>query len=171
MPRITIKSSLLLTVYFSICASIYVTQNLAAGWIVVIATGLLIATTMVHAFNARDSFSLGFSVFAMVWLLICLGCSFETSRNFQGWKFQRPIFNAMRLGRKSPEIESFVNVKRTTIHDLYYSQDAIRHPDDNVTPSYTNCMRVVACVSSLLWGLIGGAIFRMTMDRNTENAE
>ena len=160
MPKLSIQTLFLLVAYFSICASIYVTQNSAAGWIIVIATAILIARSMIHAFNNEDRFALGFSVFAMSWLLICFGYSVDTSRTFTGLKFQKPIFHAMRLGRTSPEIESYVNLKRFTIHHFFNSDNAVRHPEDSVMPSYGNAMRCFACLSALVVGLIGGAIFR-----------
>ena len=163
MPKLSIRSLLLLVVYFSICASIYVTQNSVAGWIIVIATAILIATSMIHAFNKRDPFALGFSIFAMAWLLICFGYSFDTSRTFKGWQFQQPIFRAMRLGKTSPEIESYVYVERYTIHHFFRSDNGMRHLEDTVMPSYGNALRCFLCVTSLLVGLIGGTIFRFFM--------
>ena len=50
MPNFSIRSLMFLFVYFAICASIYITQNLAAGWAVVIATAILIVTSTMYAF-------------------------------------------------------------------------------------------------------------------------
>ena len=166
MPKLSIRSMLLLIVYFSICASIYLTQNSVVGWIVVIATAILIATAMIHAFSSADPFSLGFSVFCMAWLLICFGYSFDSARNFKGLEFQGPVFRFMRLGRTSPEIESLVTAKRFAIHNFYRSDDAIRHPEDSVTPSYGNAMRCFICVSGFLVGLVGGVVFKWFMPPN-----
>ena len=165
MPKFSIRSLLLLTVYFSLCGAIYVIQNSAVGWVIVVATALLIAISMVYAFNNRDLFALGFSVFSMAWILICFGYSFDTPRNFVGWKFQQPIYRAMRMGRASPEIESFGDPanERYTIHHLFRSDNGLRGPGDTSTPSYDNAMRCFVCLSSLLAGLIGGVTFRTVM--------
>ena len=163
MPKLSIRSLLLLIVYFAICASIYITQNSAVGWAIVTATAILISTTMIHAFNEKEPFALGFSIFAMSWLLICFGYSYDSSRTSAGWKFQQPLFHAMRLGRTSPEIESYVNVERYTIHHFFRSDNAMRHPEDTVMPSYENALKCFACVTALVVGLIGGVIFRFAM--------
>jgi len=165
MPKFSIRSLLLLTVYFSLCALIYVIQNSAVGWVIVVATALLIAISMVYAFNNRDLFALGFSVFSMAWMLICFGYSFDSPRNFAGWKFQQPIFWTMRMGRPSPKLESFGDPanQRYTIHNFFRSDNAILNPNDNSPPSYDNAMRCFVCLSSLLAGLIGGCAFRTVM--------
>ena len=160
MPKLSILTLFWLTLYFAICASIYVTQNSAAGWAIVIATALLIAKCMIYAFDNRNSFALGFSVFAMSWALLCFGYSFDSSRAFAGWQFQRPIFNAMRLGRTSPEIDSFATAERYKIHSFFRSDDAMRHPEDSVKPTYGNAMRCFACLSAMVVGLFGGALFQ-----------
>ena len=113
MPTLSLKSALLLTAYFAVCASVYITQNLATGWIVVIATALLISMAMVSAFKTNDTFTLGFSVFASATLAITLGCIFETSAQLDVWDVRPAIINAMRFGPAPPEIESFA-LKRCT---------------------------------------------------------
>lgn len=70
------------------------------------------------------------------------------------------------MGRTSPEIESYVTVERYTIHHFFRSDNAMRHPDDAVMPSYENAMRFFACVSSLFVGLIGGLMFRFAVKPN-----
>ena len=165
MPKLSILTLFWLTLYFAICASIYVTQNSAAGWAIVIATALLIAKCMIYAFDNKNSFALGFSVFAMSWALLCFGYSFDSSRAFTGWQFQRPIFNAMRLGRTSPEIDSYVTAERYQIHSFFRSANAMRHPEDSVKPTYGNAMRCFACLSAMVVGLIGGALFRFIKKR------
>ena len=103
MPTLSLKSALLLTAYFAVCASVYITQNLATGWIVVIATALLISMAMVSAFKTNDTFTLGFSVFASATLAITLDV----------WDVRPAIINAMRFGPAPPGIESFA-LKRCT---------------------------------------------------------
>ena len=165
MPNFSIRSLMFLFVYFAICASIYITQNLAAGWAVVIATAVLIVTSTMYAFRNNDTFALGFSVFATMSILICFGCSFDTSRNFKGWNFQPTIFHIMRFGSATPELESFGDPKnqRFAQHTLFRTERALRAPNDTSTPSYRNALSLFACLAAALMGLIGGFVFRIAV--------
>jgi len=144
-----------------------VIQNSAVGWIIVIATAILIAMSMIHAFNNRDLFALGFSVFSMLWVFICFGFSFDSPRNFAGLNFQQPIFRTMRMGRPYPKLESFGDPtnQRYTIHNFFRSDNALRNPNDNSTPSYDNAMRCFACLSALVVGWVGGIVTHYTCKR------
>ena len=162
MTNFSIRSLMLLTVYVSTCGSIYITQNSAAGWTVVIATAILIVSSTIHAFKNNDAFALGFSVFATLAALTCFGCSFDTNRNFTGWKFHSTVVRVMRFGKPQPELVSFGDPKnvRFAQHNLFGTDNVLRGPDDQSTPTYRNAMNLFACVVAVAIGLIGGVISR-----------
>ena len=62
MPRISLRSILLICTYFAICSLVYVSANLWVGWLVVFATALWMALAIIRAFQTRDHFTLGFAV-------------------------------------------------------------------------------------------------------------
>ncbi len=178
MPRISLTSALLITTYFAVCSLAFVSANAAIGWLIVIATAILIAVTIIRSFQTRNTFGLGFSVFAGFWLSLSLGLAFETSTGYNGYDLRTPIWKIMKLGRTSPKIESYVNLKRSRFHDLYHSIEMIRHPDDQGVPNFENSIRLVACWSALIVGVVGGNVFRLVMrpsrqitKRSTEAAD
>ena len=159
MPRLTLKTCLLLSGYFAVCATIYVGTNAAVGWVVVIATALLIAYSMFRSFMTRSMFGLGFAVVSSIFLSVCLGCAFETSTKFSGWDVRGHITNTIGLGREYPEIgDNWATAKRTKYHDMYSSVTCVQ-PTKPVIPSHWNSIRLGICLASLLAGLLGGATF------------
>ena len=161
MSNFSIRSLMLLTVYVSTCGSIYITPNSAAGWAVVIATAMLIVASTIQAFRNDDAFALGFSVFATLAILTCFGFSFDSSRNFKGWKFQSTVFRVMRFGKPQPELLSFGDPKniRLSQHSFFRTDNVMRSPDDDSTPTFRNAMNLFACAVAVTTGLAGGVLF------------
>ena len=161
-----VASTFLITIYFAICALNYVSENVAIGWFIVIATAIVIAVTMIRSFQTRDVFGLGFAVFGSVWLSATLGFTLETPTSFKVYNPRPTIWRIMSLGRTPRKIEDYNNVRESTIHDLYHSMGMIRLPDYRGIPSYNNTFRLLACWSALIAGMIGGMFFSVVMKPN-----
>ena len=78
MQRFSIRSVLLLVVYFAVCSLVYVSTNIWFGWLVVFATAIVYATAMKRAFSTRDRSVLVFAISGTVALITMLGFAIET---------------------------------------------------------------------------------------------
>ena len=157
MPRLSIKSLFLITTYIAFCALNYVFENVAIGWITVLATSMLIAVAMIRSFHTREVFGLGFSVFGFVWLTALLGFSIETPIGFKAYDLRSTVWKTMRLGREYTPIEDYSISERSTLHDLYHSGGMMRGPNKQ-PPDYFNAIKLAACWSALMVGLVGGCL-------------
>ena len=138
MHRLSLLSLFLFTAYFAICSLIYTSRNPTIGWGIVIATSVLLAAITTRAYHRRDTFGLGFSTVACLWLSVCLGFVIETPRyTKKPFNPRTPVLKVMRLGRPSREVklEDYSTFKRVVIHDLYASQEQFRIPDELVYPT------------------------------------
>lgn len=161
MHRLSLLSLFIFTAYFAICSLIYTSRNPAIGWGIVVATSILLAAITIRAYHRRSAFGLGFSAVACLWLSVCLGFVIETPKyTKKPFNPRTPILKFMRLGSPSRELkpEDYSTFKRVVKHDLYASQEQFRIPDDFGVPEYRNALRLVACWSALIAGVIGGAI-------------
>lgn len=161
MQRLSLLTLFLFTAYFAICSLIYTSRNPTIGWGIVIATSVLLAAITTRAYHRKDAFGLGFSAVACLWLSVCLGFVIETPRYTKEPVNPRtPILKIMKLGRPSRKVklEDYATFKRVVIHDLYASQEQFRIPDEFGVPDNRNALRLVACWSALIAGVIGGAV-------------
>jgi hypothetical protein len=160
MPRLSIKSLFLITTYIAFCALNYVFENVAIGWITVLATSMLMAVVMIRAFHTREVFGLGFSVFGFVWLTALLGFSIETPIGFKAYDLRSTVWKTMRLGRNVSPIEDYSKSRRSTLHYFYHSGGMMRTPD-KCPPDFYNAIKLAACWSALIVGLAGGCLFAL----------
>jgi hypothetical protein len=149
--------------YAAVCSTVYAIPNLWAGWLVVLATATWIAISIYRTSLQNSSFSLGFSIAASVWLIAWLGFGIETSTQVDDIPFRMAIYNVVCFGGQadqehdpSAKIEHY-----SKAHDLYQSFEQTRTQGANPqVPAWHNAMRLIACVSSLLIGCLGGLATR-----------
>ena len=158
----------LIITYFALCSLTYVTENATIGWLIVLSTAIAIAVTMIRAFRTNDVFRLGFAVVGGVWLSSLLGFAVETPTSFKAYNLRTPVWKIMSFGRTSSKIDDYRNLRESTYHDLEESIGMIRLPNSREIPNYHNTMRLVACWSALIAGLIGGTCFSLVMKSNSQ---
>ena len=168
MPKLSITSLFLVTTYFAICALNYAIANATIGWLIVGATAILIAVTMIRSFQTLDTFRLGFSVVAGLCLSLTLGFAVETSTSLKLYNLRSPVWKLMSFGRESRKIDDYTMLKKSTFHDLYHTTGMVRLPADPGIPNYENTMRLATCWLALVAGLIGGALFSIIMKPNRQ---
>ena len=150
-----------IVVYFSICALVYVSDGIWIGSAVILATAIWFCAATIRAFQSRDSFILGLSVVGSFCLISCLGITVETSTPMGMLEDARSsTWNMLSGGRKFPEIESYVGLKRSHYHDLFHSSAMVRVPNQHFVPSRRNAIVLVVCLWSLAMGIFGGCLFK-----------
>jgi|GEM_PF-4415572 len=169
MIRISLKTIFFIVVYFSICAQIYVTDNVLVGSAIVFATAIWMCAAMIRAFQLRNRFILGFSVIGSFWLIGCLGFSVETSSPMTLLENARSsTLNVLSGGRKPVEIESYTGLNRSHYHDIHQSSTMVRVPDQNFVPGRRNAILFMVCISSLAVGCVGGTMFQVFCTKREE---
>ena len=156
--------------YAAICSTVYATPNLWAGWLAVLATAMWVAISIYRTSLQNNSFSIGFSIAASVWLIAWLGFGIETSSQVDDIPLRMAIYNVVCFGNQtdqeydpSAKIELF-----SKAHDLYQSfeQSKIQGTDPHV-PAWNNAMRLIVCISSLLIGCLGGLVTHFNRRKRT----
>ena len=149
-------------VYFAVCCLVYISVNLWVGWAVVCATAVWMAYATIRAFQTRNHFTLGFAVAGCAWLIVWLGFAIETKTDVSGWNVRSKITNIMRLGRETPEHDVLAGLQSFThMHHLYRSELLGILPDQRLAPEYHNSVRLFVCLTSLIFGLLGGIVFHV----------
>ncbi len=147
--------------YLLLCGLNYVSENTTLGWLFVIATASLMNAALLRSWQTRSNFKLGFAVFGSVWLSATLGFALETPVNAPVIDLRTPVWNALSLGRGSaPPIEDYTTLRKSTMHDLFQSIGRVRRPNFREIPDIGNTLRLAACWSAILVGLIGGTCFQ-----------
>ena len=151
MQRFSIRSVLLLVVYFAVCSLVYVSTNIWLGWLVVFATAIVYATAMKRAFSTRDRSVLVFAISGTVALITMLGFAIETRgipSQLKAHDLRRTIQKHLRL---SPLPDAGEQQKTTVnnariLHHMYYSIGIRerRHP-----PGWINLARLL--VAKKFW--------------------
>ena len=160
MARISLRSILLICVYFVVCCSVYVSANLWVGWFVVFATATWMSFAIIRAFQTHDHFTLGFAVTGCAWLIIWLGFAIETPTAATSWNIRAKIFSIMNVGRDQPEFDASAPLRTYAhLHDLYSSGPMAIQTAQPVAPLWHNSIRLAICLSSLVVGLVGGMVF------------
>ena len=119
------------------------------------------AISMVRAFQTRDHFALGFSVTGCIWLITWLGFAIDTPQSSTNlnvpWKmaaiinYQRDL-SELRVLRESgvhSHLQTLYNTQPMTEGDAAFAAVAV------------NGMRLGICLSALVVGMAGGAIFKL----------
>ncbi len=170
MVRISLRSILLICIYFAICSSVCVSPNLWVGWFVVLATAIWMSFTIVRAFQTHNHFTLGFAVIGTVWLVAWLGLAIETKTANGSWNIRSKIAIVMNLGREWPDYDpSAPHRTYAHMHDLYYSAPMAIQTSEPVAPTWHNSMRLAVCLSSLAVGVIGGIVFHLIANMRMSN--
>jgi len=161
MPRISLISIFLLCAYFAACCLTYLSPSLWAGWLIVIATSIWMAISIVRAFQTRDHFTLGFSVTACVWLITWLGFGIDapqptTNINWP-WKMAK-VINYERDLSVLPRLNE--RGVHSHLHTLYSTQPMTEGDARHVAIVF-NAIRLGICLSALAVGVVGGAVFRL----------
>ena len=161
MATISLRTIMLVVTYAAICSTVYVTPNLWAGWMVVLATAMWIAISIYRTSLQNSSFSLGFSIAASAWLVAWLGFGIETSNQVDDTPFRMAIYNVVCFGNQSDqEYDPSAKIELySKAHDLYQSfEQSKTQGTDPPAPAWHNAMRLIVCVSSLLVGCLGGLV-------------
>lgn len=167
LPLLSIMSLIFIVAYFTICALTYAFENVTIGWFIVIATAIWIAVVAIQSFQTRTAFRLGFAVFGNLWLASVLGFALETPNGFNAYDIRTPVWETMSFGRKSPTIEDYTTLRKSTMHDWYRSMTYARLPNDREVPNRGTTLRLAACLSALFAGLLGGLCFSVIFKPDT----
>ncbi len=139
------------TIYFAVCCSIYTHHSVWLGTLVVASTVLILTWTTVRAFNQRSKHLLAFSVGSWCWLVLLFGFWAESPTR---WDVDLLlIYDFFNLYRPRPESTGSAPATYAYSHSLYLTNFpmAVSPP---VVPSWYNVIRLAACWSSLLAGLV-----------------
>ena len=159
MPRISLKSIMMVVLYAAVCCMVYATPNMWAGWLVVWATAGWMAIAIAKAANTNSRFFLGFTVVGCTWLIVWLGFAVETSVKFDDVPIRMAIYDFANFGQQPNEYdESAEMVSYAKAHDLYMSLDLTVQGDSPHVPNWHNTIRLVVCLSALVAGCIGGIV-------------
>ena len=170
MLTTSLRSIMFVVAYAAICSAVYATPNLWAGWLVVLATAVWIAISIYRASLPNNSFSLGFSIAASVWLVAWLGFGIETSTQVDDIPFRTAIYNVVCFGNQADqEYDPSTKLERySKAHDLHQSFEQTRtqgtYPH---VPAWHNAMRLAVCLSSLLVGFLAGLIAHFSRRKRT----
>lgn len=159
-PRSSVTFALLTLGYLAICGLNYVSENATFGWFFVIATAALMSVSLIGAFQKRSRFKLGFAILGSLWLASTLGFALETPVDAPLYDLRTPVWNALSFGRgPMPPIEDYRTLRMSNMHDLFASIGRARLPHFREIPDIGNTMRLAACWSAILVGLVGGIGF------------
>ena len=163
MPQFSLKFAAIAMAYSAVLCFAYVTPNLWAGWLVVIATAALIANSILHAFRNQNQMALGFAIVSSMTLITCLGFAIETrgaTSTKKGNDLRVSIYELMRFApAPEPKPKNYnPNLNEIRVmHHIYYSVAL----GGKFSAETINLSRLAICIVSLLIGSFGGLTFKL----------
>ncbi len=164
--QVKLRTVFLLCVYASLCCLVYIYPSLWVGTLVLVATMLLIAVVTARGFGGPDWFARGFSIAAWSWLVLSLGFYGETKNDINGREMLQATYRFVNLFRENPDSVAIRKPSSerpklrygTYMFSLHGSGQNGTFQDTPPVPSFMNALRLVACLTSLVFGTIVGAI-------------
>ena len=169
--RFSLLTLLGITAYVASCCPMFVYWNLWWGTLVVVSTIVILIVGTIRIATTSSWFWLGFSVAGWSWLVLVLGLQSQTvvdssiGEHVVIWlnSRHRSIVRCWESSSSEPEFRTY----------SLFSQPpgpliAVGLPSGKnimCVPLYENFVRLVACLSALLFGLLGGLLFHLFQRR------